>query len=958
MFIRRTCCILFIFVLLLVGVGPVQAQPGTQQSVLLVLSTPEFSPDPKNSQDLEQLVTDTARPLLNQLEGMRAAGQISGYHLIPANNTILVKFDPSALPLSDLRALPGVAATRDPAKSAPTCQEVDFTQLKSFSKNLSKFSTASALPTATNPSVQVWISAYGYSVYGYTDPNLPVTLVVKNSAGQEKLRSTSSSYSDGWYYFYMGSTACGSSNNTMVSPGDLVEVNAKGTTVQVVIVPVGGLINGAADTISGVTAPNRAVNIYLYNLSASSPCTTSTAQFNTTSDASGAFTLGGIGALDNSTDGAIYILDANGNIVSTALTNYYLNVGQYGYFNGQLPPRSMYAATLKRGDTTLQTVNGQAQIDGSYSGYFWQDPTAGDVITLTGGGVNLSVTFVQVTNMAFDVVNNTVTGQAGAPYAGYVVYFTPSRQNVFTCTGEGGCAKGVVAADGSFTLNTGTFDLKPGDYDSSPILYDLQGNRIEFRSSLYVPYLYYNVNEGYLQGYWSNTGIPITVTVKDSLGAVKNTLTGTTSSGDASFYIYPSAVTGDRLEASDGITTLFINSIPPMSAFLDSITNNVHGTAPDGSARVNFRDRRYSVNPDGYDYHYGSSSSSSTYCWDTTVASGAYTVNAPSGIDINGPDSANVYSTVNDGNLVGSFSHAFNLLVQKGNTKVDGYLPKGNAAFTAELWRGGALIDTQAGSSDTYSHFNFNFTGPMQDGDLLKLDAPDVVMGEVTLPTLTMQQDNATGVVSGMGPVNTPLTINAFQPEPNFDYYYRTVNTDAAGNYSVTISNWFDDYCRPLSLQGCSRPEVIYQVHDFLTYFVTGVIPPVTADSFENDNEFGSASTYTGIQDHTFHTSNDVDWVKVEVTEQDLGKTFFLTTTNLGVNASTDLYLYDSTGLTEIMSETGYTPKTSILTWMPETAGTYYVKIVPYSSSNTIECGSTYSFFIAHNQTFLPMIMK
>jgi hypothetical protein len=185
------------------------------------------------------------------------------------------------------------------------------------------------------------------------------------------------------------------------------------------------------------------------------------------------------------------------------------------------------------------------------------------------------------------------------------------------------------------------------------------------------------------------------------------------------------------------------------------------------------------------------------------------------------------------------------------------------------------------------------------------------------------------------------------------------VTVDAAGDYVATFDGIYNSDCDKADVGACTQPEVTYYNPDGHSVWIEGTVPPnVSADAYENDDVYTDASGYTGLQSHTFHAWDDVDWISFTVSSEDLGSAYYLQTTNLGPNANTELYLYDTDGTSLLASNLNYVPASSQIAWSPTLTGTYYAKVEPYSSSYATECGSTYDFFIARHRVFLPLVMR
>lgn len=118
---------------------------------------------------------------------------------------------------------------------------------------------------------------------------------------------------------------------------------------------------------------------------------------------------------------------------------------------------------------------------------------------------------------------------------------------------------------------------------------------------------------------------------------------------------------------------------------------------------------------------------------------------------------------------------------------------------------------------------------------------------------------------------------------------------------------------------------------------------PVSTDRYDtgdNDDVPEQASVYTAIQSHTFHRSNDVDWIAYNVSSAQVGRIHSFYTLNLGDIASTRLYLYDSDAVTLLSYHA------AVIRWTPTHAGWHYIKVTPQyaNNSDTYYCGATYDF--------------
>ncbi|MGC9398109.1 MAG: C1 family peptidase [Anaerolineae bacterium] len=125
----------------------------------------------------------------------------------------------------------------------------------------------------------------------------------------------------------------------------------------------------------------------------------------------------------------------------------------------------------------------------------------------------------------------------------------------------------------------------------------------------------------------------------------------------------------------------------------------------------------------------------------------------------------------------------------------------------------------------------------------------------------------------------------------------------------------------------------------------------VSADAFESDNAFGSATAFTpdGMsQIHNVHIEEDADWVKFTA---QAGVTYTLTTANFGGHADTVLTLYDTDGSTQLAENDDCPDRwpSSCLDWQAPGDGTYYVKVTHWDEY-AYGCTTEYGLSITSNR--------
>jgi hypothetical protein len=107
-------------------------------------------------------------------------------------------------------------------------------------------------------------------------------------------------------------------------------------------------------------------------------------------------------------------------------------------------------------------------------------------------------------------------------------------------------------------------------------------------------------------------------------------------------------------------------------------------------------------------------------------------------------------------------------------------------------------------------------------------------------------------------------------------------------------------------------------------------IPVPMADGYEPDNSMETAGTIVAdepAQEHTFHTMEDEDYLRVDLTA---GKTYRIQTHYLSILTGTVIILYDSEN-NIIKCDIGWYPPVN---FECETSGTYFIRIENQSNDD------------------------
>jgi hypothetical protein len=132
-------------------------------------------------------------------------------------------------------------------------------------------------------------------------------------------------------------------------------------------------------------------------------------------------------------------------------------------------------------------------------------------------------------------------------------------------------------------------------------------------------------------------------------------------------------------------------------------------------------------------------------------------------------------------------------------------------------------------------------------------------------------------------------------------------------------------------------------------------------DTYEDDDLVGNAESINTIgvaQHRNFHDNGDKDWAKFDVK----GSTPYTITTSLvGANADTWLYLYEPNGTTEITNNDDCPGggKESCIYWTAPTTDTYFIRVHQFGGAGDCS-GYEYDLAIVGDveNIFLPLILK
>jgi hypothetical protein len=969
----------FLIVMALLS-GPAKAQelqplaPPQDYLVALPVSLPDPAAipvglSPEAAVEYARILTERqARPILAELERLRAEGLIAGFEVRPDLHGVVV-VGAKAQALEELPRLPQVTAVMPyAAEHPPACALAAAQALQEQVFGLSRaaaiapsFQAAGLAPQATDPSIDAYVppgstgNSWTY-VWGRTTPTTTVTMRILRSGRVIATESTTSD-SNGYYYFYPYWQSCPTSGyNWSLRPGDVVEVTAHGNTVSTVIVDMRAWVDPVANTVAGRTAPGRSVEINLWYPS-SDLCSWNVVTKTVSTDSNGNFTAN-FGDFDRQASAAIYARDANGNS-----TYYYFDAYRIsGYFNsptfwGYLKPEVDFTATLRRGGNIISTYNGRSSATNSYSGWFTDTIRPGDVISVSGGGVNIQYTATSL-SVTLDPFNNRATGTTGTSRKVEAWFYKRTwGYLITTCRWNYSCASTTADATGAFTLTT-SLDLVRGDY-AYFYVYDAEGNYQASRERP-VPAIAADLAWGRVSGYWGNPDAGyVTVTLKASDGTIKGTNSGVwVRWWDGLFYTWFWGITpADIIEVTDGTVTETMK-VQYLTARLNGATGHLTGSAYNGHLLAQLWDFR---RESGYQY---------SYCTETDVTGYAYDLTF-SGAQVGGQDLANVYNTGPDGHYISRYAYAFTVNAQKESNYVYGYSETPYTPVTVTLQRGSSPIAvyTTTSSSGGYYYAYLNGSTPVTitQGDILQVRTGDGVSISLPIPLLTVNADGVNNRIYGKSPANEPVWPEARRRYNWGSYSYSwIVIADGSGNYSASFNGlyWWRD-CSPVNVgHRCIQPAVHYYNAAGHQIWLEGPYPPpVGPDIYESDDISTTARAYTGIQSHTFHTVTDTDWVTFTVPQADVDKgvSYRIETFNLGWGMATRVTLYDA-NMNWLGDWWGYENRGRGVSaqWTPSAAGVYYLEIAPPSSYYGGYCDAVYDLMIlpVRGQIYLPLVLR
>lgn len=948
-----------------------QNDPSTQDYLIIF---PVLQPDAQQfNERLErpvardyahQMIFQQAAPLLAELERLKDEGSLSKFEIKPELHGIAL-YGLASGKINELN-LPGIAAVLPLGEEPPACAAAAAQALTRQVEGISQTaglrrSTLALADTGvqtTNPSIEVYYYEDGWGgVSGQTNGSISVSLRILRGGAVQVTESTTSS-NDGYYYFYPDWMGCPSNTYSWsLRPGDVVEVTAAGKTYRTVVANLIAWADPLANQISGNTDPGRTVAITVSQRVANS-CQWSDFSLTVSPNANGDFSanFGSLVDFDRSASVMVHSRDANGNSTYRYSDPFALRVDfSRGDVFGYLKPLTAYTLTLLRGGNPIDTYNDTTLINGYFYGWFSEQLQPGDVVAASGGGVTVQITIAPLSGVSINPALNQVSGTT-APNRHMTISLSKAigfyQSLPSSCSYGYACFFQNSGSAGSFAITSTGFDLIRGDFVYLDI-YDNEGN-VQYHS-LRVPLISANLSNQRLQGVWqSQPDTYLTITHKDGGGSVQNVY------NDVWVYWYDltfsvslvgSINPGDQFEISDGtLTETMVVPAALPTARLNSSTGRLTGNAPSGSSQVLAMLWDYRPDTDRLE----------TYCNEANPASpGAFDLTF-SGAQVSGGDDSSIYIRGADGHYTSLYRRAFYVYHWLGYQDVNGSTESPNVNVTITLRRGTTVLDSVIRSSNSRGYWYVFLNSVPNPGDRIEVTTADGNTVNLDLPELTANEDVPANRIYGKSPAGRPVLVELRRHTRNgFNRLNQVVNADGEGNYTAFFNNlyWSRD-CSAVSLaHRCAASGLRYYTPAGHGIFLWGEYPPpAPADSFEPDNDMASAVPYSVSQTHTFHSESDEDWVSFSVPAGDVHTyRYQISTFNTGWEVEPRIDLYRSDG-TPIAWGYGWDG----IQWLPDAAGTYYIKITPLDDYSAAFCDAYYDVLIqpVRSEIFLPAITR
>ncbi len=610
------------------------------------------------------------------------------------------------------------------------------------------------------------------SVTGYSTPNTPLTLTLKDTA--QAVKATASLTSDSVGYFstdLRGQDGKG----IMLSPGYTVQMapqTGEGLTVNVV--EMTAQANIAADVVTGKGPPNSSLTVMAGYI-----------PLGVNTDAQGNYNGNFLGKADikrgNPLSVIYYNQDFNVVIFNTVIPMLNITINS-NYIYGYTTPGSPFTLTLKDSSAvTIATASSTSSPEGYLSAYFADQNNkpafvqSGYVVQIMPQtGESLAVTVPELTAQA-NIITDIVQGKGPAGRS-LTVSASRSYPNSASITV-------IPDSQGNYTADfSGKVDIKRGS--GLAVNYsDPEGNLFIFSAA--VPLLIIRINSSSVSGYATTTNTPVTLTLRDASGVTK--ASASLTSGYGGYYS-----TNFKDQGGNPVNVLLGHTVQmtpqtgealtitaDLTARFDPTTHVVSGKSPPSTS--------VTIYALGYASGYTLTVNSD--------AQGNYAADFSDKKDVGRGAWFQLACTDAGGNQE-SLLYVAPILAAYLNTTYIYGITTPSTPVTLTIRDSSATIKKQITmTSDPLGVFatGFNYDGSNDPGSVL----PGYVIqmtpetGEtlvLAVAELTAWANVATDVVQGKGPANSSLTITITGSGQSS----MTVTTDAQGNYTANFAGKTD----------------------------------------------------------------------------------------------------------------------------------------------------------------------
>lgn len=966
--LMHAALILFMAIALALSANPQvaraqESEPTENKTYLIPIPLPNLH-DAKLPANIDQdqadkvakdLLAREVDKILDELRKLKSRGVVEDYTVL--NDSPAVRVTLAEKELTQLQqVLPASTQVITNSGEAPACVSSGVEHLPEMvlaaarmqdQRTLGAPADTETLATAA-PVLSIYFdpgSEYN-GVSGTAAPDSEVKLRILRG-GNEVASDYVWSGADGYFEFTPEYISCPQGHYIWeLQAGDVVEVTAAGMSSSTTVTPITGMTDTENEIIRGSTSANKTVRMQLWTMSYTDACQIHSYTMSVASDATGKFTLNVPTYYDRSATIMLSAMDATGNSTYYYMDVYHLFVSEDDDFSLYLPAATDFNLSLMRNSVEIEYQHGTTDNQGFRYGKFNSDVLPGDQVIVQFAGILMRYDVVAWPNIWLDRATGQLSGSAGP--SRWISVNHPDSTSLFRtgCSNAGSCKSQFVRDGDSVSLNIGP--VYNGE-EPTIIFYAGYGESIHI-SSFEPSLVAYPDDDEVAIHWWDNK--TLTVTLKDSANAVKETVNTNNSWLDSNYWVSFNAdvLPGDIIEVTDGANTRSMT------------VGNL------GGVRLNYNSNRASGASSVGHLLAEVSTTQASGCAETDqTSSGAFTLDP--GIDVLGGSSAKINLRGSDGGYTIATGSSFYVRLSAGENIVFGNTETANPTVSWKHKRGAAVLGsgTTSALNNTYL---FATTVTPQVGDVLELTTSDGNSATVTYPELTLQLDPAQKRVYGKAPASQRLDISISRDTPDFqtplDF---KAWADASGNYSLHFpltAYWWKD-CTPLNLSDSCQATSVYATLANGFGIVNSISPqPIEADTYEPDNSLEAASIYAGIQNHSLHGEADVDYIKFTVSDEDVanGTLFSIRTQNIGLNMGLNLELYhDSNPMNPLATawgandSSGNVPPT--IDYVFSQAGTYYVKIYPDPGDGGY-CSSVYTLAILRDpkSVFLPGIMR